>query len=369
MFAECLADILKERPQTCDPPLMSDRRNAESIAGRDGDDASEQSSRSFGDEGDDGRDQSERCNVSQSNDDSVVVRKIVRDIEAKKMLSHAPAVEPPDSTRTTNGTHKERSFLGRKAFLSMRLKFGRRKTSTLSESTRTVTAVTVEPNGGIKEQIQRVAEYLQEYSMQQSEQHAVGAFHVAPVAEDEDVEQQATVENYLQGNESDPENSEMLLTANVVALDDSRVPRADAEVVDVETAVRERIIREAVVADFVEQQAKEETKEPTKKVMKRLIFGLVVVVMVLVVVAILSVYFTQQTGRKSLPPSDNDHNDGGGLTGSGNVTASSLSTLATVLDRGHVRCGVYQYNAGFAVQDGTTGIVEGFNADLVSTCG
>lgn len=349
---------------------MSDRqRDGESIMGReDGDDASEQSSQSIDNEGHDGRDQDERTNVPRSNDDFVVITKVMRDIESEKMLSHAPAVEPPDSIQTTTGTHKAQRLFGRKAFLSMRLKFSRRNASTLSEPTQTIAAVAAEPNGEIKEQIQSASECLQEYSRQQSEQQAVGAFLVTPVAEGEDVEQQTTPEIYLQANGSDPENSEMLLTANVVALDDSRAPRPDAEVVDVETAVRERIIREATVADFVGRQANDETEEP-KKEMKSLILGLVVVAIVSIAVVILSIYFSQQAVRKSLPPGDNDHNDDGGLTGSGNITGSSLSTLAKVFDRGHVRCGVYQYNAGFAVQNGTTGIVEGFNADLVSSCG
>ena len=149
-------------------------------------------------------------------------------------------------------------------------------------------------------------------------------------------------------------NNTHIIANDSVVLEASLVSEPQpTNTVEVEAAVREKIIRESVQA----QAVKVKTQHQQKKMMMWICAAIVVVMVLIVGVTVGMVL-------RGGGDSNEDESDG-------NVSLDQdddqRSTLEIVRDRGYVKCGLQETALGFSSPNSETGILEGMGVELVSS--
>jgi hypothetical protein len=132
---------------------------------------------------------------------------------------------------------------------------------------------------------------------------------------------------------------------------------------DVEERVRQRILKEAVTADVVAEPTNE---VPTEGRNKKRFCAIIALLLILVAVAAVAIGLGVNSDSniesmlKDTTPSDET------APADDPTTNASRSSIETILDRGFIRCGVYDDMPGFSYIS-ANGTFSGFNYRLVST--
>lgn len=199
----------------------------------------------------------------------------------------------------------------------------------------------------------------------------------------------------VNGNQQPPVNDGTSQQEGGVAVIEAfRVPASQAEDQErIEEEVRQRILNEAVQAQAVEPVEGGSDDKSLSALCRRKWKALVVLVLFLLAILGLGLGFGISNTRKNSNKEEESGTEVGSAsssaTTSGGIDASSdivnggnstsdtesssdiqqqspshQSSLAHIIDRGYIKCGIYLNVAGFGFQNGTTGEYSGFNFQI-----